>query len=105
MVEELHRQKLEMEKHEVMKKQAEDLQRQCDAMAKKNEEMAKKNEMLQEELKKEKFECGTTKDTSKTASVLLNVSADKNKPWWHSSSTWSTTHGSNWSSRPATTVF
>ena len=46
MVEELHRQKLEMEKrHEEMKRQAEDLQRQRD-------EMAKKNEMLQEELKK-----------------------------------------------------
>ena len=53
MVEELHRQKLEMEKrHEEMKRQAEDLQRQRDEMAKKSEELAKKNEMLQEELKK-----------------------------------------------------
>ena len=46
MVEELHRQKLEMEKQqEEMKKHAEDLQRQRD-------EMEKKNEELQKELKK-----------------------------------------------------
>ena len=47
MVEELHRQKLEMEKQqEEMKKHAEDLQRQHD-------EMEKKNEELQKELKKD----------------------------------------------------
>ena len=42
MVEELHRQKLEMEKQqEEMKKHAEDLQRQRDEMEKKNEELQK----------------------------------------------------------------